>query len=166
VADLADITILVLPPASGDELQGVKRGIIEIADIILINKADGDLLPAAQEAQRQYVQALHLFPPRADGWQVPVWAVSAATGAGLEQLWPAIEQYVALATSNGTWHQERERQRRAWFKKSLGAAWQQALAHTQYADALAEAEEQAAQGQGWPQALAQAQIRAIVSKLL
>jgi LAO/AO transport system kinase len=166
VADLADMTILILPPAGGDDLQGVKRGIVEIADLILINKADGDLLPAAEEARRQYSQALHLFPPRADGWQVPVWAVSATTGAGLEDVWPLVDAYLEQARNSGHLQARRVQQRRAWFRHCLGTAWRQALAHTQFAQSLALAEEQAALGQGWPPALAAHEIQHIFGNFL
>ena len=162
VSDLADMTILVLPPAAGDDLQGVKRGIVEIADLILINKADGDLKPAAEQARRQYAQALHLFPPRPDGWQVPVLAVSAHSGEGLPQVWQLVHTYLDSARSNGRMEERRTRQRRAWFRQCLGQAWRQVLGESAYAVGLAQAEESAANGSGWPPALAVEQVRRLV----
>jgi LAO/AO transport system kinase len=154
VASVADMTILVLPPAAGDELQGVKRGIVEIADLILINKADGDLAAPAAEAQRQYAQALHLFPPREDGWQVPVLGVSAQTGAGLAEVWPLIDTYIADSRAGGGLEARRQAQRLAWFRDCLGSAWRQALVDSPHAARFAAAEQQVQEGSGWPPALA------------
>jgi len=165
VAQIADVTILILPPAGGDELQGVKRGIVEIADLLIINKADGQLAWAAEEAMRQYGQAMHLFPPRPDGWAVPVRAVSAHTGKGVQEVWQLTEQYLNQNTANGMLAQHRRQQRRAWYRQALGQAWQQALAATPFAAAMAEAEQQAADGKGWPPALAQALIQQVVPSL-
>ena len=162
VADLADLTVLVLPPAGGDDLQGVKRGIVEIADILLINKADGDLKRPAEEARRQYSQALHLFPPREDGWQVPVRTVSAHSGAGLDEVWLLIDEYLELARRSGRLEERRRRQRRAWFRQCLGTAWRQALARTVHAESLIEAEIAASEGRGWPPMLAQAEIEKVL----
>ena len=82
VAEMTDMFVLILPPAAGDELQGLKRGIIELADLVLINKADGELLDHANRAAADYANALRLIRPSVPGWEVPVRAVSALTGAG------------------------------------------------------------------------------------
>jgi LAO/AO transport system kinase len=165
IADMADLTVLVLPPAAGDDLQGVKRGIVEIADIILINKADGALKPSAEEARRQYAQALHLFPPREDGWEVPVYAVSAETGVGLEMVWPTIDDYLQKARKSGYLHARRVEQRRMWFRQSINKAWWQALVETGLGNGLQVAEEQAVLGNGWPPALARQETERIMLSL-
>ena len=92
VAEMTDVFVLLLSPAGGDELQGVKRGIMEIADLILINKADGPLLPVAEATRTEYAAALRLMRPRPfDPEGVPAaLTVSAKTGAGLERAWDAI----------------------------------------------------------------------------
>ena len=87
VADLVDLFLLVASPAGGDELQGIKRGIVELADLIVVNKADGDLAGAALRACSDLRNAVHLLRPRRPGWEVSVRAVSALTGAGIAELW-------------------------------------------------------------------------------
>ncbi len=82
VADMTDIFLLLHAPGGGDELQGVKRGIMELADIVAVNKADGDLLPAATRARGDLAAALHLMRPKRAGWTVPVLAVSALEARG------------------------------------------------------------------------------------
>jgi LAO/AO transport system kinase len=91
VADLVDLFLLVASPAGGDELQGVKRGIMELADLIVVNKADGDLEAAAQRAAADLRHAVHLLRPKRPGWDVGVATCSALSGAGLPELWSQIE---------------------------------------------------------------------------
>ena len=91
VADLVDLFLLVASPAGGDELQGIKRGIMELADLIVVNKADGDLADAAGRAASDLRHAVHLLRPKRAGWEVGVLTASALTGAGIPQLWDAIE---------------------------------------------------------------------------
>jgi LAO/AO transport system kinase len=90
VADLVDLFVLVASPAGGDELQGIKRGIMELADLIVVNKADGDLAPAAQRACADLRNAVHLLRPKRPGWEVDVRTGSALTGAGVPELWEAL----------------------------------------------------------------------------
>ncbi|MGK2946969.1 MAG: methylmalonyl Co-A mutase-associated GTPase MeaB [Acidimicrobiales bacterium] len=90
VADLVDLFVLVASPAGGDELQGIKRGIMELADLIVVNKADGDLQAAAQRAAADLRHAVHLLRPKRAHWEVGVRTCSALTGEGLPELWTAI----------------------------------------------------------------------------
>jgi LAO/AO transport system kinase len=90
VADLVDLFLLVASPAGGDELQGIKRGIMELADLIVVNKADGDLAPAARRAAADLQHAVHLLRPKRPGWDVAVTTCSARTGEGLAALWDAL----------------------------------------------------------------------------
>lgn len=87
VAGLVDLFVLVASPTGGDELQGIKRGIMELADVIVVNKADGELLPAARRAASDLRKAVHLLRPKRPGWEVPVLLASAATGQGIPELW-------------------------------------------------------------------------------
>jgi len=87
VADLVDLFVLVASPAGGDELQGIKRGIMELADLIVVNKADGDLADAAGRAAADLARAVHLLRPKRPGWEVAVRTCSALTGAGVSDLW-------------------------------------------------------------------------------
>ena len=91
VADLVDLFVLVASPAGGDELQGIKRGIMELADVIVVNKADGDLAAAAGRAAGDLGHAVHLLRPKRTGWEVTVLTASALTGSGISELWTAIE---------------------------------------------------------------------------
>jgi LAO/AO transport system kinase len=91
VAELVDLFVLVASPAGGDELQGIKRGIMELADVIAVNKADGDLADAAQRSAGDLRHAVHLLRPKRPAWEVAVLTCSALTGAGVPELWAAIE---------------------------------------------------------------------------
>jgi LAO/AO transport system kinase len=123
VSNLADLVLLVLGPAGGDDLQGVKRGIIEIADLIAINKADGPLLGAARQTQRQYGQALHLFPPKPHGQTVDVLLASALQETGIMELWSTLDALHNNLVASGYKAVNRRHQQLAWFADALTAAW-------------------------------------------
>jgi len=91
VADMVDLFVLVASPAGGDELQGIKRGIMELADLIVVNKADGDLAASAARVQHDLRQAVELLRPKRKGWIVDVTTCSALTGAGIPELWATID---------------------------------------------------------------------------
>ncbi|HGG65487.1 MAG TPA: methylmalonyl Co-A mutase-associated GTPase MeaB [Rhodobacteraceae bacterium] len=121
VADMSDLFVLLLAPAGGDELQGVKRGIMEIADMILINKADGDLLPAATRTCADYTGALGLLRKRAqdpDGFPKAM-LVSALTGDGLKTAWDEMQTLSQWRKENGHWDALRARQARHWFEEEV-----------------------------------------------
>jgi len=117
VADMSDIFVLLLAPAGGDELQGVKRGIMEIADLILVNKADGDLKSQALRTCADYAGALRLLRKRAqDPDDFPkAMPVSAATGDGLEQAWAEMSALVSWRQAQGFWDATRATQAEVWF---------------------------------------------------
>jgi LAO/AO transport system kinase len=129
VHGLVDFFMLLMLAGAGDELQGVKRGIMEMADALLITKADGGNEVAARRAARDYAGALHLFPPTASGWVVPVGTCSALSGTGLPEAWQLVEQYAAHAQANGYWQHRRARQQVQW----LDAAVREALEARFYA---------------------------------
>ena len=114
VADLTDLLVLLLLPGAGDELQGIKRGIVELADIVLINKADGDLLAAATRTATDYRQALHLLHARTRDWTVPVQTCSALSATGIAEIWNTIVGYRQVVKNNGVWEQRRAEQARSW----------------------------------------------------
>ena len=93
VAEMTDLFMLLLLPSGGDELQGIKKGIVELADIILVNKADGDMQAAARRAVAEYTSALHLLRAAAGGWQVPVQPCSALKGDGIADVWNLVETF-------------------------------------------------------------------------
>jgi LAO/AO transport system kinase len=114
VADMVDCFCLIVAPGGGDELQGIKRGIIELADVVVVNKADGDLLPAARRAIADYRQAIHLLRPKYAGWEVPVLATSALEGAGVDEAWKAVEKFVAHLREDDALERLRASQAVAW----------------------------------------------------
>lgn len=119
VADLVDLFLLVASPSGGDELQGIKRGIMEVADIVVVNKADGDLLERARQACTELRSALQLLRPRRPGAEVPVSAVSAATGAGIAELWAQLAARVEQLRASGELAEIRADQAVAWMWNEL-----------------------------------------------
>ena len=121
VAQMSDLFLLLLAPAGGDELQGVKRGIMEIADLILVNKADGELKPQARRTQADYAGALRLLrkrPQDPDGFPKAI-CVSALEGDGLKAAWDEMEVLLAWRKEAGVWDQIRADQRRDWFEDEV-----------------------------------------------
>jgi LAO/AO transport system kinase len=119
VRSMTDFFLLLLLANAGDELQGLKRGIIEMCDLIAINKADGGQKRAAEQARRQFENALSYLPPASSGWQPPVVTCSALEGRGLEEIWRQILVFQQLTASNGTWDGRRATQRREWFEQAI-----------------------------------------------
>lgn len=130
VAEMADSFVLLLAPAGGDELQGVKRGIMEAADLILINKADGDLKPAATRTCADYAGALRLLRKRPqDPDDFPkAMMVSALEVAGLEDAWMALQSLKNWRMENSIWDQTRSRQAQYWFDEEVRQSLLRALA--------------------------------------
>lgn len=124
VHSMVDFFLLLLLPGAGDELQGIKRGIVEMADMIAINKADGTKLDAAMKAKLEYKNALHLFPPNEKNWEVPVELCSAMEGSGLEEIVQILKKYKNSMTANGIWLKQREIQNKYWLIESLNESLQ------------------------------------------
>jgi len=120
VAEMVDMFLLILPPAAGDELQGIKRGIIELADLILVNKADGDLLEHAQRSAAEYANAVHLIRPALAEWQVTVRAVSALTGDGIDAVWEDVARFRTALEASGAWARRRADQAQAALRAEIG----------------------------------------------
>jgi LAO/AO transport system kinase len=114
VADMVDCFVLLVSPGGGDELQGIKRGIMELADLIVVNKADGDLLPAAQRAVADHRHAVHLLRPKHPGWTVPVVAISALSGTGVDDVWAQVERFEDHLRVDGALDRLRSAQSVAW----------------------------------------------------
>lgn len=113
VAEIVDMFILMLPPAGGDELQGIKRGIVELADLVLVNKADGELAAAAHRTVADYASAMGLIRPPYPEWQVPVRAISALEGTGISEVWEDVERFRAALEHTAAWSRRRADQARA-----------------------------------------------------
>jgi LAO/AO transport system kinase len=151
VAEMVDMFMLILPPAAGDELQGLKRGIIELADMVLINKADGELLDHANRAAADYVNALRLIRPLVAGWETPVRAVSALTGVGVDAVWDHVGRFRAVVESSGDWQRRRAEQARAALWTEIGDGLQlQFRAAPAIATRLADIEKEVMQGTRTP----------------
>ncbi|MFN3292741.1 MAG: methylmalonyl Co-A mutase-associated GTPase MeaB [Gemmobacter sp.] len=124
VAGMTDLFVLLLAPAGGDELQGVKRGIMEMADLILVNKADGDLKPAATRTVADYAGALRLLrkrPQDPEGFP-RVLPVSAVAGEGIAQAWADMQALADWRRAHSHWARTRAEQARAWFEDEVRAA--------------------------------------------
>ena len=116
VSDLVDMFILLLSPSGGDELQGIKRGIMELADLVVVNKADGDFEAAAKLAATDVRNALHLMRSKSTDWTVDVLEVSALKKMGLELVWQKIIEFRDIMVSNGELETRRE-------KQNISAIW-------------------------------------------
>jgi LAO/AO transport system kinase len=110
VAEIVDMFVLILPPAAGDELQGIKRGIVELADLVLVNKADGELAAVAHRTAADYATAMGLIRPRCPEWQVPVRAISALEGTGVREVWGDVDRFRAALEPTGAWSHRRAEQ--------------------------------------------------------
>lgn len=119
VDQLTDFFLLLMIPGAGDELQGIKRGIMEMADAIIINKAEKSNLTKAKIAQKQYKNALHLFPPKESGWTPTVSLCSAIENKGISEVWETIQSYHNFTRLNGFLDSHRTNQNEYWFEKRL-----------------------------------------------
>jgi LAO/AO transport system kinase len=119
VADMTDMFLLLLQPGGGDELQGIKRGIMELADLVLVNKADEGLEELANRSAADFRAALHLLQPRSPLWQARVQTCSALHGVGIEQAWNSVQDYVEKLSTSGTLTERRAAQARTWLWSEL-----------------------------------------------
>jgi len=119
VSNLVDFFLLLMLSGAGDELQGIKRGIMEMADAILINKADGDNVQNANNAMLQYKSALHLFPANANRWKVEVNTCSGLEEIGLEEIWETIEKHNSQMKENSFFTKNREEQNIYWLHSQI-----------------------------------------------
>ncbi|MCC7380481.1 MAG: methylmalonyl Co-A mutase-associated GTPase MeaB [Deltaproteobacteria bacterium] len=119
VAEMVDFFLVLMLPGAGDELQGIKRGILELADLVAVNKADGDNLPRAALARREYAAALHYLRPRTTGWQPRVITVSGLTGDGLAELWEIVRQHHTELESSGALQEQRRAQDIRWMWSAI-----------------------------------------------
>jgi len=127
VADMTDMFLLMLLPDAGDELQGMKRGIVELADLVLVNKADGELQAHAERTAAEYANALRLIRRRSSSWAVPVHMCSALTGSGIPDVWTLVEDYRASMGESGELGERRANQVRSWLWDEVSATLTDAL---------------------------------------
>ncbi|MEP0985482.1 methylmalonyl Co-A mutase-associated GTPase MeaB [Ekhidna sp.] len=124
VKDMVDYFLLLMLAGGGDELQGIKRGIMEMADHILINKSEKDNIKAAKKAREDYKNAVHLFPPNDANWVVPVGLCSALEKKGIDEAWKEIEKYEAHSKSNEWFYENRKNQGIKWFHERISSRLQ------------------------------------------
>jgi LAO/AO transport system kinase len=119
VHSMVDFFLLLKLPGAGDELQGIKRGIIEMADAVVINKADGDNLKRARNASVEFSKALHLYPPKENGWSPKVLSCSALENTGLDEIWQMISNYIEDNKKSSFFTSKRQNQNKNWLLQSL-----------------------------------------------
>tara|TARA_R110002073_G_scaffold119441_15_gene260797 strand:+ start:2016 stop:3053 length:1038 start_codon:yes stop_codon:yes gene_type:complete len=163
VADMVDMFLLMLSPGGGDDLQGIKRGIMELADLVIINKADGDLKAAAGRAAADYKGALHLMRPKYSGWTAGVVLASALKQQGLDKVWAQVQSFEAALKEGGELDRMRAEQAKAWMWSEI---------HDQMMDAfrdhlptkLSQVEEAVKRGEIPPTAAARELLRDFLKK--
>ena len=128
VADMVDFFLVLTLAGGGDELQGIKRGILELADLLVVTKADGDNLQAARRAEAEYATALELMAPRSPAWRPRVRLCSALTGDGLDALWQAVLEHREALQGTGEWDERRGEQRVRWLWRAIEDGLREALA--------------------------------------
>jgi len=114
VANMVDFFLVLMLPGAGDELQGIKKGILEIADMVVINKADGSHANKARMAAQEYRRALHIVTPQSPNWSPPVAICSALENDGLTDIWESVLQYRSKLGETGEFDQRRQEQQRLW----------------------------------------------------
>lgn len=119
VHSMVDFFLLLMLAGAGDELQGIKRGIMEMADLLVVNKSDGSNVTKAMQAKAQYQSALHLFPRRESGWEPKALTCSSIEKTGLNDIWNAIEQYVKMAKGNRFFQRQRQEQTKYWMYETI-----------------------------------------------
>ena len=111
---MVDMFTLLVSPAGGDELQGIKRGIMELADLVVVNKADGDLAAAAGRTRADYAGAVHLLRPKWQAWATEVMSCSALGSTGIVEIWEAVERFTEALEQSGELRTARAQQATAW----------------------------------------------------
>ena len=139
VAAMTDIFVLLLAPGAGDELQGIKRGIVELAHLVLVNKADGEFAGAAQRTTAEYRNALHLLASNDAGWSAEVHPCSALTGSGVAEAWGCMERYRDWYEATGARSRRRSEQARGWLWNEIAAGVRATIESREHLKNLLEA---------------------------
>lgn len=119
VHSMTDFFLLLKLAGAGDELQGIKRGIMEMADCIVINKADGENIKAAKMARNEFNRALHLFPPKQNSWTPKVLVASGLNNIGIAEIWEVVDSYFKQVKTNGYFQHNRREQNKYWLKQTI-----------------------------------------------
>ncbi|MGA3101916.1 MAG: methylmalonyl Co-A mutase-associated GTPase MeaB [Terracidiphilus sp.] len=151
VHEMVDFFLLVTLAGAGDELQGIKRGVMELADLVAVNKADGTNVDAAERARAEAQNALHFFSASGSGWTPRAMTCSALRGAGISELWALVLEYTELTRSNGWLAASRRKQQRRWMQEMIDQALRQRFdAHSAVRGQIAALERDVAEGRTTP----------------
>lgn len=165
VADMVDMFLLLLVPGGGDELQGIKRGIMELADLLIVNKADGDLAAAAGRAAGEYAHALQLMPASSPDWSPEVVQCSALENRGIAEIWDTVGRFRAARDGTGGLAARRADQARAWMWSEIGETLTAEFRrHPDVAARLGDMEAAVAAGEITPAQAAAALLEAFVRR--
>jgi LAO/AO transport system kinase len=155
VSEMVDMFVVLVSPGGGDELQGIKRGIMELADLVVVTKADGDLVAAANRAAAEYKGALHILRPKWKSWSADVRLVSSTEGKGITDVWSDVERFRQVLVGTGDWDGHRQEQRINWLWSELREGLLASLtADARSAQDIARIEAEVAEGQAAPVAAA------------
>jgi LAO/AO transport system kinase len=119
VSSMVDFFLVMLLPAGGDELQGIKKGVVELADALIVNKADGVMKTVAERTRADYAGALELIRSISESWRPRAMTVSALEGQGIQEIWQTVLEHHALMQASGAFDERRRAQSRAWLWKLL-----------------------------------------------
>jgi LAO/AO transport system kinase len=151
VHEMVDFFLLITLAGAGDELQGIKRGVMELADLVAVNKADGTNVDAAERARAEAQNALHFFSASGSGWTSRAMTCSALRGAGISELWALVLEYTELTRSNGWLAASRREQQRRWMQEMIDQALRQRFdAHSAVRGQIAALERDVAEGRTTP----------------
>lgn len=151
VRSMVDFFMLVLIPGSGDELQGIKKGVVELADMLVVNKADGDNVQRANLTKHQYAMALHMLQPATEGWKTTAMTASAITGMGVTEIWTEINHFVEETKRLGVFDKRRQTQLLEWVYSIIELELRDRFYnHSQISDAIPEMEQKVLSGQTTP----------------
>lgn len=155
VSEMVDFFLVLMVPGAGDEIQGLKKGVLEIADMIVVNKMDGDMIDQARRAAGDYRAALNILTPSDPSWQPPVITISARTRTGLDEMWERIEDHRRLLTKTGTFDMRRRDQAVKWMHDMIEDRLMSALKENQeVASKLPQLERHVRDGEMTPAAAA------------
>jgi LAO/AO transport system kinase len=158
VAGMVDLFAVLVAPGAGDELQGIKRGIIELADVVVVNKDDGELAPAAKTTATDYGSALRLVRSKTAAWTSRVVLVSSLEGTGIDELWSTVEEFRSTLDVAGELDRRRAEQAREWMWSEVSESLMDALRHDERVSDLADRLEAAVTAGELPPAAAARQI--------
>jgi LAO/AO transport system kinase len=158
VAGMVDLFAVLVAPGAGDELQGIKRGIIELADVVVVNKNDGDLAPAAKTTATDYGSALRLVRSKTAAWTPRVVLVSSLEGMGIDELWSTVEEFRSTLDAADELDRRRAEQAREWMWSEVSESLMDALRHDERVSGLADRLETAVTAGELPPAAAARQI--------